>query len=52
MGIMFTASTGALKYGAKKVVKHYKKQYELEKQKKSAPAIETDAEKDNNVIEG
>ena len=51
MGIMFTASASALKFGAKQTVKHLRKKAELEKQKKSAPAIETDADDKNITIE-
>ena len=48
-GIMFTAGTSALKFGAKRTLKHIKKELgfnnnkSIEQNKNTAPAIETDA---------
>jgi len=43
MGIMFTAGTSALKFGAKRTIKHIKKELAIGQNKNTAPAIETDA---------
>ncbi len=44
MGIMFTAGTSALKFGAKRTIKHIKKELAIGQNKNTAPEIETDAD--------